>query len=82
MKDREQELLRVAHGGEDPWAFCLRVGIDSVRNLGLYLRKSGVYDGRAWSHRDIAEHYRISRPRSVQICARTEAMLKAYYEHL
>ena len=38
--EREQELLRVAHGDEDLVVFCRRVGIASVRNLEIYLRKS------------------------------------------
>ena len=76
---REQELLRVAHGEGDSREFCRKVGIASVRNLEIYLRKSGIFDGREWSHGDIAAAYGISRPRSVQICTRTEILVKAYF---
>lgn len=76
---REQELLRVAHGEEDLKVFCQKVGIESVRNLEIYLRKSGIFDGREWSHGDIAAAYGISRPRSVQICIRTECLVKTYF---
>ena len=77
--EREQELLRVAHGEEDLKVFCQKVGIESVRNLEIYLRKSGMFDGREWSHGDIAAAYGISRPRSVQICMRTECLVKTYF---
>ena len=77
--EREQELLRVAHGDEDLVVFCRRVGIASVRNLEIYLRKSGIFDGREWSHGDIATAYGISRPRSVQICTRAENLVKDYF---
>ncbi len=79
QKNKEQELIRVAHGRKEAWAFCLKVGIDSVRNLEIYLKKTGVYDGREWSHQAIADEYGISRPRSVQICSRTKLLLRKYY---
>lgn len=78
--EREQELLRVAHGDEDLMEFCRKVGIASVRNFEIYLRKSGIFDGREWSHGDIATAYGISRPRSVQICSRTECLIKVYFQ--
>ena len=77
---REQELLRVAHGDEDLMEFSRKVGIASVRNFEIYLRKSGIFDGREWSHGDIATAYGISRPRSVQICTRAENLVKAYFQ--
>ena len=79
MKNQKAELMRIAHGSKDPWQFCLKVGIDSVRNLEIFLKKSGIWDGHEWSHGELAEEYGISRPRSVQICARTRALLKEYY---
>ena len=78
--EREQELLRVAHGDEDLMEFCRKVGIASVRNFEIYLRKSGIFDGQEWSHGDIATAYGISRPRSVQICSRTECLIKVYFQ--
>lgn len=78
--EREQELLRVSHGDEDLMEFCRKVGIASVRNFEIYLRKSGIFDGQEWSHGDIATAYGISRPRSVQICSRTECLIKVYFQ--
>lgn len=78
IRRKRDEIVQVAHGESDPVAFCRKAGIGSVRNLEIYLRKSGIYDGSAWSHADIAAEYGISRPRSVQICARTENLLRAY----
>ena len=79
MKNQKAELMRIAHGSKDPWQFCFKVGIDSVRNLEIFLKKTGTWDGHEWSHGELADEYGISRPRSVQICARTRALLQTYY---
>ena len=78
-KNKMAELVRIAHGRKSAWAFCLKVGIDSVRNLEIYLRHMGVHDGRIWSYGGLAAEYGFSRPRAVQICQRTEKLLRAYY---
>lgn len=79
-KSQMAELLRIAHGQKESWAFCLKAKIDSVRNLEIYLRRHGVYDGHMWTYGEIAAEYGISRPRAVQVCQRTELLLQAYYQ--
>jgi len=73
------ELLKIAHGEKDGWAFSFKAGIDSQRNLDVYIRKLGLFDGREWSYGDLANEYDISRPRAVQICQRTARLLKEYF---
>ncbi len=77
-----RELVRFAHGTGEGWAFCMKAGIDCVRNAEIYIRKLGLYDGRQWSYGDLANEYDISRPRAVQICQRTAELLKRYFGRL
>ena len=78
---RTQELLKVAHGEDDPIAFCNRAHIDSVRNLEVYLKHAGLIDGHYWTYGELASAYNFSRPRAVQICQRTEKHIKEYYQY-
>lgn len=73
------ELIRIAHGKKDPIEFCKKVGIDSVRNLEVYLKRFGLIDGHIWTYGELAEAYGFSRPRAVQVCQRTEKHIKAWY---
>lgn len=74
------ELIRIAHGKKDAVAFCKKVGIDSARNLEIYLKKLGIWDGHEWTYGELSKEFGFSRPRAVQICQRTERHLKRYYE--
>ena len=78
-RDQMLELQRVAHGQKPMWQFSLKVGIDSPRNLEVYLKHLGVVDGHVWTYGELSREYGFSRPRAVQICQRTEKWLKAYY---
>jgi len=78
LSDR-QELVQIAHGKKDAKAFCRKAGIDSVRNLEIYLKKSGVWDGHEWTYGELAKAFGFSRPRAVQICQATEKHLKVFY---
>jgi len=78
-KSKMEELMRIAHGRKEAWAFCIKVGIDSVRNLEVYLKKMGVWDGHVWTYGELAKDYGFSRPRAAQVCQRTERLLQAYY---
>ncbi len=49
-----RELMRIAHGEEDGWAFSMKAKIDSARNLEIYIRRLGLFDGREWSYGDLA----------------------------
>ena len=73
-------LLKLAHCGGDISGFCKEVGINSERNLQIYFRRFGVIDGHLWSYGELANEYDISRPRVVQICQRTNLLLKRYFD--
>ena len=74
------EMIQIAHGEKDGEAFCKKVGIDSARNLEIYLKKLGVWDGHEWTYGELSKEYGFGRPRAVQICQRTEKHLKHYYD--
>ena len=74
------EMIQIAHGEKDGEAFCKKVEIDSARNLEIYLKKLGVWDGHEWTYGELSKEYGFSRPRAVQICQRTEKHLKRYYD--
>jgi len=77
-QNKMAELVRITHGRKEAWAFCLKIGIDSTRNLEIYLRRHGVVDGHVWTYGELANEYGVSRPRIVQICQRTERLLQEW----
>lgn len=80
MGKSENLLLKLAHGEADAEEFCRASSINSSRNLEIYLRKAGVWDGHYWTYGELANEFDISRPRVVQVCRRTEVLVKKYFE--
>lgn len=75
---KKLELVYIAHGKADPVAFCKKIGIEQCRNLEIYLKRMGLADGHIWTYGELANEYGVSRPRVVQICQRTETLIRRF----
>lgn len=69
----EEAVRQLFHEWKKPLAKrLLEMAEISQRNWTMYMRRSMLADGTAWTYEQLANEYNCSRPRAYQIVKRTE----------